>query len=428
MANLLQFSGDPYNGHGEMLVMLQAFGKPRGLDGAWLKAAICARAARRQRADVRAAQPAADQPAPRRDPQRGALRLRRPRRDGQPTGRGQRIDDRRRRSPQRHPHARARRPVPAAARGPHRHGQRRARADREPAHGAEQRLQGVQFEAGSRGRGLPRAQPQRARCLPRSRRASRATSAVRTTRTPSSGTPPSRSSATPRCAAPPHRRGLRRRPTAIRSARRSWPRSRIGASSRTTSARTGLQGPFATYNAATTVGLVDVPKISAEIRSGLPSLPPSNAANHAFTMLGYAAKLAGMSGNVCEPCAAVAGGLGGAFALGAYPDQGRRHAGPDRPEGHRRGDEARGRSVRPLSASVELPRHRGRDRHERRHQDGRGGGNVRRSSMWNIKPQRCDDGPSRPGPGRRSTRRWSPSRTRCSTTSGRGPGRRRRGR
>ena len=80
----------------------------------------------------------------------------------------------------------------------------------------------------------------------------------------------------------------------------------------------GLQGPFATYNTAATVGLVDVPKISAEIRSGLPSLPARNAANHAFTMLGYAAKLAGMTGKVCPTCAAVAGGLGGAFALGAY--------------------------------------------------------------------------------------------------------------
>ena len=80
----------------------------------------------------------------------------------------------------------------------------------------------------------------------------------------------------------------------------------------------GLQGPFAKYNVATTVALVDVPRISAEIRAGLPTLPPNNTANHAFTMLGYAAKLAGMSEKVCPTCAAVAGGLGGAFTVGAF--------------------------------------------------------------------------------------------------------------
>ncbi|MET0684175.1 MAG: hypothetical protein ABW060_02615 [Solirubrobacteraceae bacterium] len=80
----------------------------------------------------------------------------------------------------------------------------------------------------------------------------------------------------------------------------------------------GLQGPFARYNVATSVALVDVPRISAEIRSGLPTIPPRTAANHAFTMLGYAAKIVGMSGDYCAPCAAVAGGLGGAFSVGAY--------------------------------------------------------------------------------------------------------------
>ena len=34
MAKLLTFASDPYNGRGELLVMLQAFGKPRGSDGA----------------------------------------------------------------------------------------------------------------------------------------------------------------------------------------------------------------------------------------------------------------------------------------------------------------------------------------------------------------------------------------------------------
>ena len=39
MADLLAFAVSQYNSHGEVLVMLQAFGTPHGLDGAWLQAA-----------------------------------------------------------------------------------------------------------------------------------------------------------------------------------------------------------------------------------------------------------------------------------------------------------------------------------------------------------------------------------------------------
>ena len=153
----------------------------------------------------------------------------------------------------------------------------------------------------------------------------------------------------------------------------------------------GLQGPFATYNVATTIGLVDVPQISAEIKSGIKTQLAGNAANHAFTMLGYVAKLGGMSGRFCEACAAVASGLGGAFSLGAYltePNGAPDLMGPKvTAEATKLGSELYARyqkASRYLATESAIVMSDGTKMAELAR-------NVKRGGMWNIQPEEATD-------------------------------------
>ena len=314
MANLLQFSGDPYNGHGEMLVMLQAFGKPRGLDGAWLKAAnAIGRIGGNAQMFAQLNQPQIN-PRPGEDPKEGRYAF---------VGRVA-MDN-----------------PPAEA--------------SESMTGVDGRLSGIL----TRGRD---AQYQPLLADPTGTVNAELVRIVNRPMAPNNGFKLWNSKYEAAAAAFLGRDVIGVCPEAESEpcdVRRGYyendiiwdsvlsqlsdpdvctpPTGGVFTKADCDSVRKtflaeiqdrktvanffgppGLQGPFATYNTAATVGLVDVPKISAEIRSGLPSLPAGNAANHAFTMLGYAAKLAGMTEKVCPTCAAVAGGLGGAFALGAY--------------------------------------------------------------------------------------------------------------
>ncbi len=79
----------------------------------------------------------------------------------------------------------------------------------------------------------------------------------------------------------------------------------------------GLQAPF---GGAETAAIVDLPKISEEIRATiLKDQPePDNAISNTLSLISNIAKLGSFSGLVCKACGSVAGGLTGGFAIAAY--------------------------------------------------------------------------------------------------------------
>jgi hypothetical protein len=80
----------------------------------------------------------------------------------------------------------------------------------------------------------------------------------------------------------------------------------------------GLQAPFGALQVA---ALVDVAKLADEIRQAVQPPPTSNATSDAFTIASYVASgLAGFATG-CPLCGAALGGLGGAFGLAAYATQ-----------------------------------------------------------------------------------------------------------
>jgi hypothetical protein len=78
----------------------------------------------------------------------------------------------------------------------------------------------------------------------------------------------------------------------------------------------GLQAPF--LGGVQGGALVDVAQIGDAIRAAVQPPPADNATSHALSIITFVTKIAGFSAAVCPPCGAVAGGVGGAFGLAAY--------------------------------------------------------------------------------------------------------------
>lgn len=77
----------------------------------------------------------------------------------------------------------------------------------------------------------------------------------------------------------------------------------------------GLQAPFGSVEVT---ALVDIAKLADEIRNAVKPADADNATAHALTLASYVTKLGSFSTAACPSCSAVASGLGATFALGAY--------------------------------------------------------------------------------------------------------------
>ena len=133
----------------------------------------------------------------------------------------------------------------------------------------------------------------------------------------------------------------------------------------------GLQRPF--LRGAQAAALVDVARIADDIRLAVKPPGANNAVSHTLNIMSFVtAKVAALSSGVCAPCGAVGGAMAGAFGLAGYLTQ--HNGSPDviGPTGQHGRRAARRRVVRPLRACLGVLRHRGEDRHERRDQAGPG--------------------------------------------------------
>lgn len=77
----------------------------------------------------------------------------------------------------------------------------------------------------------------------------------------------------------------------------------------------GLQAPFGTAQVA---ALVDVAKVAEAIKTAIQPPAADNAASHALSIISFITKIGGLAGAVFPPAGAVASGLGAAFGLAAY--------------------------------------------------------------------------------------------------------------
>jgi hypothetical protein len=77
----------------------------------------------------------------------------------------------------------------------------------------------------------------------------------------------------------------------------------------------GLQAPFGNAQVA---ALVDVAKIADQIRTAVQPPAADNATSNALNIVTFITKIGGFAGAVFPPAGAVAAGLGGAFGLAAY--------------------------------------------------------------------------------------------------------------
>jgi hypothetical protein len=77
----------------------------------------------------------------------------------------------------------------------------------------------------------------------------------------------------------------------------------------------GLQAPF---GAAKVAALVDIGSISEQIKTAVQPPPASNATSHALNIVAFCVKIAGIAGVAFPPAAAAASGVGAAFGLAAY--------------------------------------------------------------------------------------------------------------
>jgi hypothetical protein len=67
--------------------------------------------------------------------------------------------------------------------------------------------------------------------------------------------------------------------------------------------------------------LTDVGQVSEQIRSGLPSFPANNATSHVLNLITNLIKIGSLSALVCPPCGPVASAVGGATGIAAYLTQ-----------------------------------------------------------------------------------------------------------
>jgi hypothetical protein len=77
----------------------------------------------------------------------------------------------------------------------------------------------------------------------------------------------------------------------------------------------GLQAPFGTAQVA---ALVDVATIAEQIREAVKPPPADNATANAMNILSYIARIGGFAGAIYPQALGISAGLGGAFALAAY--------------------------------------------------------------------------------------------------------------
>ncbi len=78
----------------------------------------------------------------------------------------------------------------------------------------------------------------------------------------------------------------------------------------------GLQAPF--LGGVQVAALVDVAKIAEQIRQAVQPPAANNATSGALTIISYVVRIGGLAGAVYPPAGAVAGALSGAFSLAAY--------------------------------------------------------------------------------------------------------------
>jgi hypothetical protein len=82
----------------------------------------------------------------------------------------------------------------------------------------------------------------------------------------------------------------------------------------------GLQAPFSAGGAGLNAQLVDVPAVAAEIKAGVPVFPPNNATSNVFSILNFLVEKVSTGASLfgCEECEAIGFGLGNAFELAEY--------------------------------------------------------------------------------------------------------------
>jgi hypothetical protein len=78
----------------------------------------------------------------------------------------------------------------------------------------------------------------------------------------------------------------------------------------------GLQGPF--LGGVQVAALVDIGKIADRIRTAVQPPPADNATSHALNIVSFLVKIGGLAGVVFPPAGAAAAGVGAAFGMAAY--------------------------------------------------------------------------------------------------------------